>query len=228
MRGGDARLGTRAIDGAERGMTTAPPAGWYADPSTDGLERYWDGTAWTSTTRAGGTWPSGAPLEQRQSAAPPAPPAASGEAADEPDPELVKLYGADPTVYTTAILYHAGDRTFGQLALVRDQIWFASGLERLGGPATMSKSTAKWLEKASGQSGVAQRLGERSGPVAIEVARLGYADISFPWGVVMKAKVGEHTWRFQFYNTIFSVPLARTFVKAWKAALEQASLAEMA
>ena len=31
---------------------TAPPAaGWYPDPAGDGLERWWNGLAWTSTTR---------------------------------------------------------------------------------------------------------------------------------------------------------------------------------
>jgi hypothetical protein len=27
-----------------------PPAGWYADPVTAGIVRYWDGTAWTEHT----------------------------------------------------------------------------------------------------------------------------------------------------------------------------------
>jgi hypothetical protein len=30
-----------------------PPAGWYPDPSQNGRQRYWDGTAWTEQV----TWP---------------------------------------------------------------------------------------------------------------------------------------------------------------------------
>ncbi|GAS97042.1 conserved membrane protein of unknown function, partial [Mycolicibacterium canariasense] len=26
------------------------PKGWYPDPVTPGLQRYWDGIAWTDTT----------------------------------------------------------------------------------------------------------------------------------------------------------------------------------
>jgi uncharacterized RDD family membrane protein YckC len=33
-------------------MTTTPPAGWYQDPSgPPGLQRWWDGTAWTDHTQ---------------------------------------------------------------------------------------------------------------------------------------------------------------------------------
>jgi Protein of unknown function (DUF2510) len=28
-------------------MTQSPPAGWYADPSGDARQRWWDGTVWT-------------------------------------------------------------------------------------------------------------------------------------------------------------------------------------
>lgn len=31
--------------------TASPAAGWYPDPAGDGLERWWNGLAWTSTTR---------------------------------------------------------------------------------------------------------------------------------------------------------------------------------
>ncbi len=27
-----------------------PAAGWYADPTTPGMKRYWDGRAWTAKT----------------------------------------------------------------------------------------------------------------------------------------------------------------------------------
>lgn len=32
-------------------MTTQMPAGWYEDPFTDDLMRYWNGTTWTKDTR---------------------------------------------------------------------------------------------------------------------------------------------------------------------------------
>ncbi len=32
-------------------MTTTPPAGWYDDPATPGLERYFDGANWTDRTQ---------------------------------------------------------------------------------------------------------------------------------------------------------------------------------
>lgn len=31
-------------------MSALPPAGWYADTARPGLQRYWDGTAWTAHT----------------------------------------------------------------------------------------------------------------------------------------------------------------------------------
>ena len=33
------------------GTTGLPPAGWYADPATQGQERWWGGSEWTSHTR---------------------------------------------------------------------------------------------------------------------------------------------------------------------------------
>ncbi|MFD9790681.1 DUF2510 domain-containing protein [Streptomyces sp. NPDC059070] len=44
-------------------MSTTTPPGWYPDPGTPALERWWDGTAWTGHTRSPGP-----------PAAPPAPP----------------------------------------------------------------------------------------------------------------------------------------------------------
>ena len=33
-------------------MTTTPPGGWYPDPTgPPGLQRWWDGTAWTDQTQ---------------------------------------------------------------------------------------------------------------------------------------------------------------------------------
>lgn len=32
------------------GAPVAMPAGWYPDPQTPGMNRYWDGLAWTATT----------------------------------------------------------------------------------------------------------------------------------------------------------------------------------
>lgn len=33
----------------------AMPAGWYPDPQTPGMNRYWDGLAWTATTAPAAT-----------------------------------------------------------------------------------------------------------------------------------------------------------------------------
>lgn len=46
-------------------MTQSPPPGWYQDPQDAGLQRYWNGTAWTDQTQ-----PAAAPP-------PPPPPAAT-------------------------------------------------------------------------------------------------------------------------------------------------------
>ena len=40
---------------------TLPPAGWYADPTTPGGLRYWDGTEWTQRVAAASPQPSAAP-----------------------------------------------------------------------------------------------------------------------------------------------------------------------
>lgn len=42
-------------------MSETPPAGWYPDPSDDSRQRYWDGSAWTEHTAAGGQQPGGSP-----------------------------------------------------------------------------------------------------------------------------------------------------------------------
>ncbi len=36
-------------------MTDTPPAGWYPDPSVPGMQRYWDGGAWTDHTAPSAT-----------------------------------------------------------------------------------------------------------------------------------------------------------------------------
>lgn len=38
-------------------MPTAPPAGWYVDPSGQGGQRYWDGEGWTKHRRRDGQRP---------------------------------------------------------------------------------------------------------------------------------------------------------------------------
>ena len=48
-----------------------PDSGWYPDPSNEGFERYWDGTTWSTETRARAPQPSyqpptGPPQQQQQ------------------------------------------------------------------------------------------------------------------------------------------------------------------
>lgn len=40
-----------ASSSAELSAARVPPAGWYPDPSEAGVERWWDGTAWTDKRR---------------------------------------------------------------------------------------------------------------------------------------------------------------------------------
>lgn len=68
-------------------MTDNPttPAGWYADPTTPGTERYWNGVAWTDHHRPVAAAPTPAP-------APPSPygsPAPSVAGSGKPDNYLV-------------------------------------------------------------------------------------------------------------------------------------------
>ena len=57
------------------------PAGWYDDPFTDHLQRYWTGDSWTKETRPR---PGAIPPPPDYPAAPPAPGAAVGAPADAP------------------------------------------------------------------------------------------------------------------------------------------------
>jgi Zn-dependent protease with chaperone function len=52
-------------------VTGQPPAGWYADPNGRPLQRYWDGRAWTASTR-GAAPPRPMPAIRRPEPAPPA------------------------------------------------------------------------------------------------------------------------------------------------------------
>lgn len=45
---------TRPKEKAQPVTPTAAPPGFYDDPQGSGMERYWDGTAWTQQTRARG------------------------------------------------------------------------------------------------------------------------------------------------------------------------------
>jgi uncharacterized protein (AIM24 family) len=63
----------------------APVAGWYPDPAGDaGIERYWDGEAWTATTRPAGGAPPPPPPGPADGGAPPPPPSGPG-----PSPAVV-------------------------------------------------------------------------------------------------------------------------------------------
>jgi len=50
-------------------MGTPPPAGWFPSPDSDGMQRWWDGTGWTSFTRPTPT-PADAPIEPWDSSLP--------------------------------------------------------------------------------------------------------------------------------------------------------------
>ncbi len=73
-------------------MTTPTPPGWYPDTNAPGTERYWDGNAWTASTRpVGGAAPE-APAAPAYGA--PAAPAAPGYGAPGYAAPSAPAYGA--------------------------------------------------------------------------------------------------------------------------------------
>lgn len=46
-------------------MNSRTPAGWYADQTTPGMDRYWDGEAWTDQIRPGQGTDSPGQFEER-------------------------------------------------------------------------------------------------------------------------------------------------------------------
>lgn len=85
----------------------SPVAGWYPDPAGEpGVERYWDGAAWTATTRpAGGAPPPPPPPAPVAEAAPAAAPAAQPVAAQ---PIAAEPVAPDPAPAAAASATYAG------------------------------------------------------------------------------------------------------------------------
>jgi len=180
--------------------TSEPAAGWYPDPAGAG-QRYWDGKEWTEqvvsepTGNAPAGWysdPGGqgerywdgaswtdkvAPAQLPASAAPQAP------ATPPPDAQLA----------TPAWLHHRYSDAVGTLKLADGRLRFTTAQH-------VGKLHAKWIEKHSSQSGLAERLHADTG-VTVFDAPLSEVHVTFPsigMGTLMSAEVAGVNWHLVF------------------------------
>jgi len=94
-------------------MTTPTPPGWYPDTNAPGTERYWDGNAWTASTRPIGGAAPAAPAYGAPAA--PAAPAAPGYGA----PGYASPgYGAPGYAAPTSAPVPAKKRSVGKILLI--------------------------------------------------------------------------------------------------------------
>lgn len=108
-------------------MTTPTPAGWYPDTNAPGTERYWDGNAWTASTRPiGGAAPEppaapaapayGAPAAPAYGA--PSAPSAPGYGAPSAPGYAAPNYGAPGGATPAYAAAPAKKRSVGKILLI--------------------------------------------------------------------------------------------------------------
>ena len=115
----------------------------------------------------------------------------------------------------------------GELALVGDRIQYSVGAQPGGQP--VPKKTVAWLEVASGEPGVGERLERGEAVKVLDVAR-GDADVKFTNALVtpgIRLRVNGELWRLWFQKpgglgalgVLFGIGDAVKARRAWRDAL---------